>query len=110
MSKPDTVNKSGIQPIEYKVVILPDDTEQKTTGGIIMPDQLHEQHEWAQVKGTLVAMGSLAFTNRMEEPLPDKPSVGAQVYFAKYQGILVPGKDGKDYRLCNDKDVAAVVI
>ncbi len=108
MSK--TVNKSGIQPLEYKVLILPDDIEQTTTGGIIVPASLHEQHEWAQVRGTLVAMGSLAFTHRMEEPLPDKPPVGAKVYFAKYQGILVPGSDGKEYRLCNDKDVAAVVI
>ena len=98
------INCSGIVPLEYKVLILPDDTEKVTEGGIIMPDPLHEQHVWAEVRGELVAVGGLAF-----EGWPDAPKPGVMVYFAKYQGIMVPGEDGKEYRLCNDKDVAAVV-
>lgn len=103
MSK--TVNKSGIQPLEYKVLILPYEIEEKTSGGIIITDTLKEQEGWAQVRGTLVAKGASAFTD-----WKDGPDLGSEVYFAKYQGILVPGGDGKEYRLCNDKDVAAVVI
>lgn len=100
-----TLNASGIQPLEFKVLILPDDTEKVTPGGIIKPDVLHERHEWAQVRGTLIAKGARAF----EDWGTDAVAVGANVYFAKYQGILVPGDDGKEYRLCNDKDVAALV-
>lgn len=97
-------NASGITPLEFKVLILPDDVDKVSAGGIYMPDIRHEREEWAQVRGTLVATGGRAF-----EDWPDAPSVGAEVYFAKYQGILVPGDDGKEYRLCNDKDVGALV-
>ena len=87
------------------MLILPDTTEKVTDGGIIMPDQLHEQHEWAQVRGTLVAKGHRAFEDWGTDDVP----VGAKIYFAKHQGVFVPGEDGKEYRLCNDKDVAALV-
>ena len=100
------INGSGIQPVEYKVRILPDDTEKVTTGGIHIPEQLHERHEWAQVKGTLVAKGGNAFEDWNDEP---EMEIGASVYFAKYQGILIPGNDGNEYRLCNDKDIGALV-
>lgn len=98
------LNTSGIKPIEFKVLILPDDTEKVTSGGIHIPERSHERHEWAQVRGVLVAKGARAF-----EDTSDGPNVGDHVYYAKYQGIVVPGEDGKDYRLCNDKEVAAVV-
>lgn len=97
-------NRSGIVPLEFKVLILPDEVEKMSAGGIYMPDTRHEREEWAQVRGRLVAAGGRAF-----EDWPDAPNVGAQVYFAKYQGIVVPGGDGKEYRLCNDKDVGALV-
>lgn len=99
------VNTAGIVPLEFKVLILPDHVEKETAGGIIIPDIRHEREEWAQVQGTLIAAGGRAF-----EDWPDGPPVGATVYFAKYQGILVEGKDGREYRLCNDKDVAALVV
>ena len=99
-----TTYASGITPLEFKVLILPEEIEQVTPGGIVIPDTMHERNEWAQVRGTLVAKGGRAF-----EDWPDAPGLGSQVYFAKYQGILVPGGDGKEYRLCNDKDVGALV-
>lgn len=97
-------NTSGITPLEFKVLILPDEVAQVSAGGIYMPDVRHEREEWAQVRGKLVAKGGRAF-----EDWPDGPDPGAQVYFAKYQGILVTGADGREYRLCNDKDVGALV-
>lgn len=99
-------NPSGIKPVEFKVLILPAPVEQRTVGGIIIPDDPHERDQWAQVKGTLAAKGGRAFEDWPED---DQPYIGSLVYFRKYEGILIMGADGKEYRLCTDKDIGAVV-
>ena len=105
-------NTSGIQPVEYKVLVLPEQVEEKTEGKygspIIMPDTTKEKEEWAQIKALLVAIGGNAFKDPdWEQPVPQ---IGDQVYIAKYAGNFIEGKDGKEYRLCSDKDIAAVRI
>jgi len=101
-------NPSGILPTEYKVLIAPKAIDEKTKGGIIIPDQTKERDQFAQMEGELIAVSPLAFTyDDWKGHLPPKP--GDRVLFAKYAGANVKGRDGKDYRLCNDKDVAAVL-
>lgn len=104
----DPDNPSGIHPIEYRVVILPDEVEEKSKGGIIIPQDVRERHQMAQVQGVLVAVGGLAFTVDGVK-WPDPPQVGDRVMIAKYTGLEAEGKDGKKYRVCNDKDVCAVM-
>jgi len=99
-------NPSGIQPIEYKVVIRPDEVTDETLGGILRPDRVKELEQAAAVRGYLVAYGGKAFDD-FGDP---KPRVGDRVQFAKYAGVHeVPGADGKTYIMCNDKDVAAII-
>jgi chaperonin GroES len=98
------VNKSKIQPREFKVLILPEAVEEKSQGGIILAATTKEREEMAQVRGTLVAVGGNAF-----EDWNDPPEVGDSVYIGKYAGYIVKGLDGRDYRLCNDKDIAATI-
>jgi chaperonin GroES len=100
-------NKAKIQPCEYKVLVKPFEVEEKTDGGIIMPDEYRKQQERAQVRGTLIAIGGNAFEN-WNDPVPE---IGQDVYFAKYAGIQVPGEeDDAEYRLLNDKDIAGILI
>ena len=99
-------NTSGIQPVEYKVLVLPEKIEEKTEGGIYMPDSTKEKEEWAQIKATLIAVGGSAFCDPdWKKPIPQ---IGDQVYIAKYAGNFIEGKDGKEYRLCSDKDIGAI--
>lgn len=101
-------NTSGILPTEYKVLIAPVEVDQKTKGGIIIPDETKERDQYAQMRGVLVAVSPLAFTyDDWKDAKP--PKVGDEVLFAKYAGAVVDGKDGKKYRLTNDKDIAAVL-
>lgn len=104
------VNPSGIMPTEYKVLIAPKITEEKSKGGIILPDTTKERDQHAQMEGVIVAVSPLAFSydNWKEDSRP--PQVGDRVLFAKYAGALVTGRDGVDYRIVNDKDVAAVLV
>lgn len=102
-------NPSGINPTEYKVLIRPEQVEDRTKGGIIIPEQAKERDQYAQMHGVLVAVSPLAFTY---EQWPDdglKPKAGDRVLFAKYAGATVKGEDGVDYRIVNDRDVAAVL-
>lgn len=102
-------NQSGIQPTEYKILIAPKLTQEKSKGGIILPDTTKERDQHAQMEGVIVATSPLAFSyDNWKDASP--PKVGDRVLFAKYAGALVTGADGKDYRLTNDKDVAAVLI
>jgi chaperonin GroES len=105
-----TKNESGIYPTEYKVLISPRTVEEKTKGGIIIPDQTKERDQFAQMEGALVAVSPLAFSYDDWKGADDKrPKAGDRVLFAKYAGAVVTGKDGKDYRLVNDKDIGAVL-
>ena len=102
-------NESGIRPVEYKILIKPDIVEEKTAGGIIKPDKTHEMEGWAQVKGTLVAIGGAAFGDPFTAEEHDCLVPGARVYYSKYSGITFTGSDGEEYRICADKDLGGVV-
>lgn len=102
------MNPSGINPTEYKVLIRPRAVEEKSKGGIILPDQHKEREQFAQQEGEIVAASPLAFTYddwKGNQP----PKTGDVVLFAKYAGFMARGKDGIDYRVVNDKDITAVL-
>lgn len=106
-------NKSGIVPVEYKVLIRPDPVEKEikvsgTESSLWLPDETHEREGWAQIKGTLIGRGEKAF----EDWGPGERRAlipGARVYFNKYDGVRVEGADGEEYLLMADKSVAAII-
>lgn len=106
-------NESGILPTEFKVVIKPIAVEEKSKGGIILPDDTKERDQYAQIEGTLIACSPLAFTYAKEEEWAAAggrpPQPGDRVLYAKYAGTTRKGKDGNDYRIVNDKDLWAVL-
>lgn len=99
------MNKSGLHPVEYKILIEPEEIERKTESGIILTDKVTDREKMAQVRGKLIAVGGNAFED-WNEPIP---KVGDTVSYAKYAGLIVEGSDEKEYRLANDKDITAIV-
>lgn len=99
------LNPSGIEPIEYKVLVRPKQAESRTKGGIVLPEQVVEKDQHASMEGIVAAVSPLAFS--YEEGAP-RAKPGDTVVFQRYSGINVKGNDGADYRLMNDKDVVAV--
>lgn len=100
------INESGIVPVEYKVLVKIDSVEEKTQSGIILTKKTTEREELAQVKGVLLDYGGSAFTDWKGKT----PTPGDRVMVAKYAGSVVEGCDGEEYRLCNDKDIAAILV
>jgi co-chaperonin GroES (HSP10) len=96
----------GIKPIEYYVLIAPETIEERTAGGIYIPQAKRETDEIATQKGRIVAQSPLAWG--FADGADHRGSVGDVVLFGRYAGSLIEGADGRTYRLCRDKDVAGI--
>lgn len=110
LARVKALNPSGINPTEFKVLILPDAAEEITKGGIIIPTEKVDKDKYATTDGTIIAVSHLAFTYATEAEWDGKkPKAGDRVAFAKYAGSRRKGKDGLDYLLVNDKDIVATI-
>lgn len=96
---------SGLNPLEYKIIVRPRKAEEKTKGGIHLPEIVVEKDQHASMEGEVIAVSPIAFNY---DPAAPKASVGETVVFARYSGVNVKGNDGVDYRVMNDKDVLLV--
>lgn len=104
-------NTTGIQPTEFKCLILPKPVEEVTKGGIILATQTADSEKYATVEGTIIAVSHLAFTYATEAEWDGKkPRTGDRAIYAKYAGVRVKSpKDGLEYLLINDKDLVATI-
>ena len=95
--------KIKVEPLDDRVMILPLEAEEKTEGGIVLPDTEKEKPQ----KGKVVAVGTgklLDDGSRAKMSL----KVGDIVLFGKYSGTEVK-IDGEDYSIMSESDVLAVV-
>ncbi len=99
------MNKSGITPVEYKILVLPEQVKTESEGGIVFTGKKVQEDELAQTEGILVAKTDMSFAGWACKI----PKVGDRVKFAKYSGLMVDGEDGKRYRIIEDKNVVAIL-
>ncbi|MDI9337628.1 MAG: co-chaperone GroES [Alphaproteobacteria bacterium] len=90
--------KLNIKPLHDRVVIKTAQAEQKTAGGIIIPDTAKEKPQ----KGTVVAVG----TGKKDEPITVK--VGDTVLYGKYSGTEIT-VDGEELIIMRESDIFAIV-
>ena len=90
--------KINIKPLADRVLVEPSAAEEKTSGGIIIPDTAKEKPQ----KGTVVAVG----TGKKDEPMTVK--VGDKVLYGKYSGTEI-NVEGKDYLIMRESDIFAVI-
>jgi len=99
-------NESGLEPVEDKVLLLPDRVSDSIRNLIVKPEMVKAQEQMAQVRATLVASGPNAFES-WDEP---HPQPGQRVYVCKYAGIDgIAGADGNSYKICTDTDITAII-
>ena len=89
---------STINPLADRVLILPAPAEEKTIGGIIIPDSAKEK----PLKGEVVAVGQ----GTKEEEMILK--VGDVVLYGKYAGTEVED-EGNTYIIMRQNDVMATI-
>jgi chaperonin GroES len=90
--------KLNITPLNDRVIIQPAPAEQKTAGGIIIPDTAKEKPQ----RGIVVAAGP----GKKDEPVTVK--VGDTVLYGKYAGTELQ-IEGDDYLIMCESDVVAIV-
>ena len=88
----------NITPLHDRVVVKPAAAEEKSAGGIIIPDTAKEKPQ----RGTVVAAGP----GKKDEPVTVK--VGDTVLYGKYAGTEIT-VDGKDYLIMRESDVFAII-
>ncbi len=88
----------NIKPLADRVLVEPAAAEEKTAGGIIIPDTAKEK----PMKGTIVAVGD----GKKDEPLTVKS--GDEVLYGKYSGTEIT-VDGKEYLIMRESDIYAII-
>ncbi len=88
----------NIKPLADRVLILPAPAEEKTIGGIIIPDTAKEK----PLKGEVIAAGN----GTKDEEMVLK--AGDQVLYGKYAGTEIE-LDGTKYLIMRQSDVLAVL-
>ena len=88
----------NIKPLADRVLIQPAAAEEKTIGGIIIPDSAKEK----PLKGKVLAVG----TGTKDEQMVLK--AGDEVLYGKYAGIELE-LDGEKYLIMRQSDVLAII-
>ena len=103
----DTTRKLP-EPQGYKLLIAIPKLEEKTSGGVIIPDKLKGMEQTASIIGLVIAMGKTAYKD--SDKFPDGPycKEGDFVIFRSYSGTRFKLR-GEEFRLINDDTVEAVV-
>ena len=91
-------SKVSIQPLADRVIVESAAAEEKTAGGIIIPDTAKEKPQ----RGKVLAIG----TGKKDEPMTVK--VGDTVLYGKYAGTEIQ-IDGKDVLIMRESDIFAIV-
>lgn len=99
----------GFFPVDCKVLIMQEEVESQSDGGMYLPDTAVEKQEYAVNRGIIIAFGDGFFKRQMDGPIPP---IGSKVLYDKYAGtrlrIRVNGKD-RWVRMMNDSNIAAIV-
>jgi chaperonin GroES len=91
------------RPLHDRVVVRRLDAEEKTAGGIIIPDTAKEKPQ----EGEIVAAGSGA-RNEKGELVPLDVKAGDRVLFGKWSGTEVK-IDGEELLIMKESDILGVV-
>ena len=92
-----------IKPLADRVVVEPAEAEEKTSGGIILPDTAKEKPQ----KGKIVAVGQ-GSTSDSGTLIKLTVKKGDTVLFGKYSGTEIT-IDGTEYLIMRESDILAVL-
>lgn len=95
--------KMAFRPLHDRVVVRRVDSEEKTTGGIIIPDTAKEKPQ----EGEITAVGTGA-RKESGELIPLDVKVGNKILFGKWSGTEVK-VDGEDLLIMKESDILGII-
>jgi chaperonin GroES len=93
-----------IRPLADRVVVKPVEREEKTKGGIFLPDTASKERPQ---EGSVLAVGE----GRLDDSgkrIPLSVKVGDKVLFAKYSGTEIK-IDDVEYLILSEKDILGII-
>lgn len=90
--------KINVKPLHDRVIVKAAAAEEKTAGGIIIPDTAKEKPQ----RGTVLAAGA----GKKDEPMTVK--AGDTVLYGKYAGTEIT-IDGEELLIMRESDILAIV-
>ena len=97
LEKP-TAKEVKVTPLADRVLVEPAAAEEKTIGGIIIPDTAKEK----PMRGRVIAVGN----GKKDEPMTLKK--GDAILYGKYAGTEIT-IDGREYLIMRESDVYAII-
>ncbi len=94
----------NLQPLEDRIVVRPNESEERTASGLVIPDTAKEKPQ----QGEVLAVGEGRWDEDGEKRIPVDVKVGDTVVYSKYGGTEITS-DGEDLLILNARDVLAVV-
>jgi chaperonin GroES len=93
-----------IQPLEDRILVRPEEGEETTASGIVIPDTAKEKPQ----EGTVLAVGPGKRSDTSGEIIPVDVKEGDRVIYSKYGGTDVK-LEGEDLLILSARDVLAIV-
>ena len=92
-----------VRPLNDRIIVKRLEEEEKTKGGIIIPDSAKEK----PIEGKVIAVGD-GRINKEGKKIPMEIKKGDRILFAKYGGTEIK-MDGEEYLMMKEDDVLAVI-
>jgi chaperonin GroES len=93
----------NLKPLGDRIVVKVVNHEEKTKGGIVLPDTAKEK----PTEGEVMAIGTGKVLENGQK-LPLEVKVGDRIIFSKYAGTEVK-LDGEEYVIFSERDVLAII-
>lgn len=93
----------GVRPLHDRILVRRMAEEEKTAGGIIIPDSAKEKPQ----RGEIVAAGNGRVTEDGKS-LPLEVKVGDRVLFGKYSGTELK-LNGEEYLMMKEEDILGII-
>ena len=94
----------NLKPLDDRIVVKPNEAEERTASGLVIPDTAKEKPQ----QGTVLAVGPGRWSDDEGEHFPLDIKVGDVVLYSKYGGTEVT-IEGADLLILNSRDVLAIV-
>jgi chaperonin GroES len=93
-----------IKPLGDRIVVKPLEAENKTKGGIVLPDTAKEKPQEAKV--VAVGKGKVLENGSLQAP---EVKVGDKVLYGKYSGNEITTKEGEELLILREEDILAII-
>src|SRR5512137_616490 len=94
----------NLRPLDDRVVVEPKEAEERTAGGIVLPDTAKEKPQ----RGSVLAIGP----GKLQEDGKRSAmsvAVGDEVIYGKYSGSDIE-VDGREVKILRESDILAKVV